>query len=102
MEDQVSGDELTSITFSVMGNKFTLRCAKKQENDLKKSIEQVQSIGADILRKNPNLSVGQVAILTAIESQNRLQNYLGSSTPFHREAKSLIRIIKKNLNDSRD
>lgn len=102
MEDQVSGNELTSITFTIMGNKFTLRCAKKQENDLKKSIEQVRNISADILRKTPNLSITQAAILTAIESQNRLQSYLGASTPFQREAKSLIRIIKKNLNDSRD
>lgn len=99
MEDQISGKELTSLTFSILGNKFTLRCTKQQENQLKAAIDQVQVISAEILRHTPNLSPQQAAILTAIESQKRLQRFLGSTSPFEREAKSLMKIIKKNLND---
>lgn len=53
MEDQVSGNELTSITFTIMGNKFTLRCAKKQENDLKKIHRTSTKYQRRYLKKNP-------------------------------------------------
>ncbi len=85
------------ISFSLLGDSFTLRCHKQQKSDLIQAIRSVQELSARILRDSPTLSPQQAAILTAIDSQSRLQRYMGGSTPFQEEATRSITEIKSIL-----
>lgn len=100
MSDQAS--EIQEITFSVLGDSFTLRCRKSQEQELKSAVLSVQELAAKILRDSPTLSPQQAAILAAIESQSRLQRYMGGSTPFQDQAWRLTREIKGILSAATD
>ncbi len=91
---------LEELTFSVLGDSFTLRCRKDQLPELKQAVLSVQEISGRILRDSPNISPQQAAILTAIDSQSRLQRYMGGSTPFQEEAARTVKEIRAILSQA--
>ena len=92
-------DEIKTVTVSLLGESFTLRCHKSQADSLQRAVGKIQEITARILRDNPSLTPQQAAIIAAIESQSQLQRYLDTSTPFQEQAMQLIHRIKRNLNN---
>lgn len=92
-------EEIKTVTVSLLGENFTLRCHKSQAESLQRAVGKIQEITAKTLRNNPTLTPQQAAIIAAIESQTQLQQYLESSTPFQEEAQKLIHRIKQNLNN---
>ncbi|MBU3826752.1 MAG: cell division protein ZapA [Candidatus Anaerobiospirillum merdipullorum] len=85
------------ISFTILGNSFTLRCRKEQQADLKQAVLCIQEITSRILRDSPTLSPQQAAILAAIDSQSRLQHYMSGSTPFQDQASKTVQEIKTIL-----
>lgn len=92
-------DEIKTVTVSLLGESFTLRCHKSQADSLQRAVGKIQEITAKILRDNPSLTPQQASIIAAIESQSQLQRYLDTSTPFQEQAMQLIHRIKRNLNN---
>gem|GEM_PF-709940 len=83
-------DSLTAVSFSLFGENFTLSCRKDQKEALQKAIDAVIASTSRLLRDNPNLSPQQACILTAINTQSALQEFLGSDTPFQHQARKII------------
>ena len=96
--DHVSTGQNKTVTVSLLGESFTLRCHKSQADSLQRAVGKIQEITSKILRDNPSLTPQQAAIIAAIESQSQLQRYLDTSTPFQEQALQLIHRIKRNLN----
>ncbi len=94
----MDNDEIKTVTVSLLGESFTLRCHKSQADSLQRAVGKIQEITSKILRDNPSLTPQQAAIIAAIESQSQLQRYLDTSTPFQEQALQLIHRIKRNLN----
>ena len=90
-------DDIKTVTVSLLGESFALRCHKSQAASLQRAVGKTQEITAKILRDNPSLTPQQAAIIAAIESQSQLQRYLDTSTPFQEQALALIHSIKRNL-----
>ncbi len=96
-----SAPEYEDLTFSLLGDSFTLRCRKEQKEELQQAVLNVQASTARILRDSPNISPQQAAILAAIDSQSRLQRYMGGSTPFQAEATKLVKEIEQVIAKAR-
>ncbi len=89
--------EFVEFTFSVLGDRFTLRCRPDQERELKNAVLSVQELAASILRNSPSITPQQAAVLTALECQSRLQHFMSGSTPFQDQAWRLTREIREIL-----
>ena len=87
-------DDIKTVTVSLLGESFALRCHKSQAASLQRAVGKTQEITA-----KPSLTPQQAAIIAAIESQSQLQRYLDTSTPFQEQAMALIHRIKRNLNN---
>lgn len=99
MSDQ---NELEVVTFSILGDSFTLKCTAEQKAILLESVDHVKNATANILRDNPNLNPKQAAILVAIEVQGKFSNYTNYSSPFFNSAKRSMQKIKKTLSYALD
>mgnify|MGYP003377585397 CR=1 FL=1 len=78
-------DDIKTVTVSLLGESFALRCHKSQAASLQRAVGKTQEITAKILRDNPSLTPQQ--------------RYLDTSTPFQEQAMALIHRIKRNLNN---
>ncbi|MBO6259105.1 MAG: cell division protein ZapA [Succinivibrio sp.] len=100
-----NANEIENISFSVFGESFTLRCRKDHKENLLAAISSIQSKTSKLLRDNPTLSPQQTAILTAIEIQSALQNYMHSNTPFESLAFESVRqtrlLLESALNNAK-
>lgn len=96
--DAQNDTEMVKIEFSILGESFVLSCKAQDEENLKKSINNIKEATAKILRANPNMSPQQAAILTALDSQNQLLTYKQHKSPFILRAQRLIEEIEKNAN----
>lgn len=94
----MDNDEIKTVTVSLLGDSFTLRCHRSKSDSLQRAVIKVQELTARILRDNPSLTPQQAAIIAAIDSQSQLQCYLDTSTPFQEKAMQLIHRIKRNIN----
>ena len=65
----MDNDEIKTVTVSLLGESFTLRCHKSQADSLQRAVGKIQEITSKILRDNPSLTPQQAAIIAAIESQ---------------------------------
>ena len=86
-----------NVTFSLFGITFTLRVTADKIKGLRESIASIQSKSLQMMRENPTLSPQQTAVLIALESENRLRDYLENSSPFEALAQQKIETIKATL-----
>ncbi len=100
MTDNTSED---FVSCSILGENFNLRCTSEKKAILELSVRNLQTKISKILRDNPGLSPFQATILTALDTESNLQEFLGSETPFIKQAtKKILKIkseIKKIEND---
>ncbi|MBQ9273452.1 MAG: cell division protein ZapA [Succinivibrio sp.] len=84
-------EEPETVSFSMFGENFSVKVSSKERREsLLQAVTAVQNKTSRLLRDNPTLSPQQTAILTAIDIQNSLQEFLGGSTPFQAQASTLI------------
>ncbi|SPT68406.1 Uncharacterized protein conserved in bacteria [Anaerobiospirillum thomasii] len=88
-----------NISFTILGENFSVRCRKDQEEALESAIQKVQDLCAKILRDNPNLTPQQGAILCALEAQSKLMAIAQGHTPFAMQAQSTLNRVYGNLNE---
>ncbi len=88
---------IQTVTFSIFGESFTLRCRKDQIEQLQNSIRSIQDKTSRMLRDNPTLTPQQAAILIAIETENALQGYMHTNTPFQDEAFEILKKVRDLL-----
>ena len=86
-----------TVDFSLLGHNFKLSCQKGEKEDLLLAVNKVKESTAAILSANPNLSPSQAAILVAVKAQSDLNSFVGSSTPFQKEAEKLTKKIRLQL-----
>ena len=88
-----------NISFSILGDNFSLRCREDLKESLEEAVAQVQALSAKILRDNPNLKPQQAAILCALETQSKLIQIKSGATPFASKAQSTLNKVYNNLNE---
>lgn len=99
MDDTQQNDsEMVAVKFSILGQTFSVSCKKENQVNFNESIEHVKKFAADLLGSNPNMSPIQAAILTAVDSENRLLTYQTEKSPFIKKAEKLIAEIESNAN----
>lgn len=92
-----SSNENVTVTCTILGENFNLRCEKNQKLKLEQAIATLQEKAKELLRDSPTLTPTQVAILVALDTEHRLAKYLDNQTPFQKDAKKLIDKIKGKL-----
>ena len=92
-----SSNENVTVTCTILGENFNLRCEKKQKLKLEQAIATLQEKAKELLRDSPTLTPTQAAILVALDTEHRLAKYLDNQTPFQKDAKKLIDKIKGKL-----
>ena len=90
-------DKDSSVSFSVLGESFNLRCPSEKKTILEASAKNLQAKISKMLRDNPSLSPFQVAILAALDSESNLLEYLDADTPFINQATKKILKMKSEL-----
>ncbi len=90
-------DKNSSVSFSVLGENFNLRCTSEKTTILKAAAKNLQEKISKMLRDNPSISPFQVAILAALDSESNLLEYLDADTPFINQATKKILKIKSEL-----
>ncbi len=86
-----------TVTFSIVGEKISLRCSKDKVEQLKDAAEAVQHTIAKHLRDNPNMTPQVAALITAIDCQTKLLQFLGGSTTFTDKANDIVNRIENHL-----
>ncbi len=94
---QDPGPELESVSFTIMGERFTLRTPATEAEHLRQSVKRVQEMSASYLRDSPHLSPQQAAILTAIEASSQLIELKERRSPLQKEASDLTASITRRL-----
>ena len=92
-----SSNENVTVTCTILGENFNLRCEKNQKLKLEQAIATLQEKAKELLRLSPNLTPTQAAILVALDTEHRLPKYLDNQTPFQKDAKKIIDKIKGQL-----
>ena len=92
-----SSNENVTVTCTILGENFNLRCEKNQKLKLEQAIATLQEKAKELLRDSPTLTPTQSAILVALDTEHRLAKYLDNQTPFQKDAKKLIDKIKGKL-----
>ena len=92
-----SSNENVTVTCTILGENFNLRCEKNQKLKLEQAIATLQEKAKELLRLSPNLTPTQAAILVALDTEYRLAKYLDNQTPFQKDAKKIIDKIKGKL-----
>ena len=92
-----SSHDNVTVTCTILGENFNLRCEKNQKLKLEQAIATLQEKAKELLRLSPNLTPTQAAILVALDTEHRLAKYLDNQTPFQKDAKKLIDKIKGKL-----
>ena len=92
-----SSNENVTVTCTILGENFNLRCEKNQKLKLEQAIATLQEKAKELLRDSPTLTLTQAAILVALDTEHRLAKYLDNQTPFQKDAKKLIDKIKGKL-----
>ncbi|MCR5084133.1 MAG: cell division protein ZapA [Succinivibrionaceae bacterium] len=92
----MAGDS-EAVTFTLLGENFSLRCDPAERARLEAAVEQVRTMVARSLREHPGLSPQQTAILTAIECASRLQGFLGGSTAFIDAGNRIAQEMERSL-----
>ena len=92
-----SSNENVTVTCTILGENFNLRCEKNQKLKLEQAIATLQEKAKELLRDSPNLTPTQAARLVALDTEHRLAKHLDNQTPFQKDAKKLIDKIKGKL-----
>ena len=92
-----SSNENVTVTCTILGENFNLRCEKNQKLKLEQAIATLQEKAKELLRDSPTLTPTQAAILVALDTEHRLAKYLDNQTPFQKDANKLIDKIKGKL-----
>ena len=92
-----SSNENVTVTCTILGENFNLRCEKNQKLKLEQTIATLQEKAKELLRDSPTLTPTQAAILVALDTEHRLAKYLDNQTPFQKDAKKIIDKIKGQL-----
>ena len=92
-----SSNENVTVTCTILGENFNLRCEKNQKLKLEQAIATLQEKAKELLRDSPTITPTQAAILVALDTEHRLAKYLDNQTPFQKDAKKLIDKIKGKL-----
>ena len=61
-----SSNENVTVTCTILGENFNLRCEKNQKLKLEQAIATLQEKAKELLRDSPNLTPTQAAILVAL------------------------------------
>ena len=92
-----SSNENVTVTCTILGENFNLRCEKNQKLKLEQAIATLQEKAKELLRDSPTLTPTQAAILVALDTEHRLAKYLDNQTPFQKDTKKIIDKIKGQL-----
>jgi cell division protein ZapA (FtsZ GTPase activity inhibitor) len=90
-------DKDNCVSCSILGENFNLRCSPEKKPILEASVKNLQSKISKMLRDNPSISPFQAAILTALDSESNLLEFLESDTPFINQATKKILKMKAEL-----
>ena len=89
-----SSNENVTVTCTILGENFNLRCEKNQKLKLEQAIATLQEKAKELLRDSPTLSPTQAAILVALDTEHRLAKYLDDPST----AKDLAQALKIAIN----
>lgn len=90
-------DKDNSVSCSILGENFNLRCSSEKKAILEASVKNLQIKISKMLRDNPSISPFQAAILTALDSESNLLEFLETDTPFINQATKKILKMKSEL-----
>ncbi len=88
---------LDIVTCQILGEKFNLRCSKDKTKLLEDAVKQLQDKVSKMRKDNPGLSPLQASILTAIDAEKNLLEYIEAETPFINQATKKILKIKSEI-----
>ncbi|MBQ4245571.1 MAG: cell division protein ZapA [Succinivibrio sp.] len=91
-----------SVTCSVFGENFKLRCTKKDKQKLLKAVSLIEEKSLAMLKENPFLRPLQAAILVALNIESELLDYKESKKSLPNEATKIIDSIREELKDNID
>ena len=83
-----------SVTCSVFGENFKLRCTKKDKQKLLKAVSLIEEKSLAMLKENPFLLPLQAAILVALNIESELLDYKESKKSLPNEATKIIDSIR--------